>query len=229
MTDTSGSSDSKTSASGASGASASGTVIDAASEAEVCLGQKRRSIGAQRNPESAKAILAAAQEVLAEDGYKGFSIEKVARRAKAGKPTIYRWWPSKAALLLDVYRTRKQVDYPTTGNLEDDLVVFVQDVFRSWRETETGEIFRSMIAEAQSDEEASKVLSDYAADRREAFSQVIERAKARGAVGSDVNCEVTADWIASWLWVHLLTGRHDETPEATRAAIRQITQGIAKR
>ena len=63
----------------------------------------RRSIGARRNPESAEAILEAAEAVLLESGYAGFSIEAVARKARAGKPTIYRWWPSKAALLLDVY------------------------------------------------------------------------------------------------------------------------------
>ena len=63
----------------------------------------RRSIGAQRNPESEKAILAAARELLAEEGLAGFSIEAVARRAHAGKPTIYRWWPDRTRLLLAVY------------------------------------------------------------------------------------------------------------------------------
>ena len=75
----------------------------------------RKSIGARRNPDSAEAILEAAEAVLIEAGYAGFSIEAVARRARAGKPTIYRWWPSKAALLLEVYQRQKRVDIPDTG------------------------------------------------------------------------------------------------------------------
>ena len=85
----------------------------------------RRSIGAKRNPASAEAILEAAKTVLLEAGHAGFSIEAVARRARAGKPTIYRWWPSKAALLLDVYQRQKRFTYPDTGSLEDDISVFL--------------------------------------------------------------------------------------------------------
>ena len=44
----------------------------------------RKSIGARRNPDSCEAILEAAEAVLAEAGYAGFSIEAVARRARAG-------------------------------------------------------------------------------------------------------------------------------------------------
>ncbi len=67
------------------------------------MADARRSIGAQRNPDSERAILDAARDLLAEEGLAGFSIEAVARRARAGKPTIYRWWPDKTRLLLAVY------------------------------------------------------------------------------------------------------------------------------
>ena len=64
--------------------------------------ERRRSIGSRRNPETQEAILEAAEALLLEGGVAGFSIEAVARRARAGKPTIYRWWPNKTALLLEV-------------------------------------------------------------------------------------------------------------------------------
>ncbi|WP_417684730.1 TetR/AcrR family transcriptional regulator [Roseibium sp.] len=189
---------------------------------------QRRSIGAQRNPSSARAILDAAAEILREDGYRGFSIEKVAKRARAGKPTVYRWWPSKAALLLEVYLSQKAVDYPDTGNLEQDIVQFIQDVFRVWRETRTGEIFRSMIAEAQSDPDASKVLAGYAEDRRKTFGALIKRAQERGEADPDLSPETVADWVASWLWSHLLTNRLDDTEEQTRHAVRVLIRGILR-
>lgn len=189
---------------------------------------QRRSIGAQRNPNSEKAILKAAEEILRQEGYRGFSIEKVAKRARAGKPTIYRWWPSKAALLLDVYLSQKTVTYQDTGELEEDITRFILDLFRGWRETETGEIFRSMIAEAQSDPEAGKVLSKYAEDRRKIFGTWIRTAQERGEADPEVCPETVADWIASWLWSHLLTDRLDATEDETRRAVQVVTRGILK-
>ena len=125
----------------------------------------RKSIGAKRNPESADAIVEAAEAVLREAGYAGFSIEAVARRARAGKPTIYRWWPSKAALLIEVYQRQKRVETPDTGNVEDDLVGFLKNLFAHWRDTPSGNIFRSLVAEAQSDETAAAALAEYSKGR----------------------------------------------------------------
>lgn len=187
----------------------------------------RRSIGARRNPASAEAILEAAQAVLAESGYGGFSIEAVAKRARAGKPTIYRWWPSKAALLLDVYQRQKRVDYPDTGNLEEDLFQFLKSLFEHWRDTPSGAIFRSIIAEAQSNEEAGKALAEYAAGRRGHTGKAIERAKARGEVRADVESTLVADLIASYAWTHLLTGRLDEDDATLRQAVGLIINNLS--
>ncbi|WP_214469475.1 TetR/AcrR family transcriptional regulator [Mesorhizobium sp. dw_380] len=187
----------------------------------------RRSIGARRNPDSAEAILEAAEAVLVEAGYAGFSIEAVARRARAGKPTIYRWWPSKAALLLEVYQRQKRVDVPDTGKLEEDIVGFLVNLFAHWRDTSSGSVFRSLIAEAQSDETAAAALAGYAGGRRAHTGQIIERAKARGEVAGDIDAAVVADLLASYAWRHLLTNRLDE-PEATiRKMVRYLLQGIA--
>ncbi|MGA3404075.1 MAG: helix-turn-helix domain-containing protein, partial [Acetobacteraceae bacterium] len=68
----------------------------------------RRSIGAVRNSEAHRSILAAAAQILNESGYAGFTIEAVARRAGASKPTIYRWWTGKAALITELYESDRE-------------------------------------------------------------------------------------------------------------------------
>jgi AcrR family transcriptional regulator len=192
--------------------------------------EARRSIGARRNPKSAEAILEAAESVLMEEGHRGFSIEAVARRARAGKPTIYRWWPSKAALLLDVYqRQKREVVYPDTGSVEEDVVRFLKRLLSHWRDMPSGSIFRSIIAEAQGDEAAAEALAGYARDRRVHTAGMIERAKRRGEVGSEVDPLVVADLISAYAWSHLLTGRLDETDDALRATVRVMIYGIAER
>ncbi|MEJ1230234.1 MAG: helix-turn-helix domain-containing protein [Galbitalea sp.] len=66
-------------------------------------------------------ILEAALDVLAEEGYDGMTIDMVAARAKAGKATLYRRWPSKTELVLDAVACMKtaNIDYadlPDTGH-----------------------------------------------------------------------------------------------------------------
>lgn len=191
--------------------------------------QGRKSIGARRNPESQEAILEAAEAVLRENGYGGFSIEAVARRARAGKPTIYRWWPSKAALLLEVYqRQKRDIVYADTGNLEEDLFLFLKSLFKQWRDTPTGSIFRSFIAEAQSNADAAVALADYASGRRSHTARMVERAQARGEVASDIDPAIVADLVSSYAWRQLLTSRLDETDETIRRAVAYVVRGIAK-
>lgn len=93
-------------------------------EAKPRLGRKRDHT---RDPE----ILEVALDVLAETGYDGMTIDMVATRAKAGKATLYRRWPSKADLVLDAVVCMKSKDIdldalPDTGTLRGDLVAMVR-------------------------------------------------------------------------------------------------------
>lgn len=187
----------------------------------------RRSIGAKRNPESAEAILEAAEVLLREEGYSGFSIEAVARRARAGKPTIYRWWPSKAALLLDVYqRQKRDVVYPDTGSLEEDLFLFLRSLLKQWRETPVGQIFRSIVAEAQSDPKAAAALESYSAERRRHSGRIIDRAIERGEARHGVDPQAAIELVTAYAWVRLLTGTLDVDDDALRAVVRNVARGV---
>src|SRR5260370_16817796 len=59
--------------------------------------------GRPRDQEARNAILQAALSLVKEFGYRSLTIEKIARRAGAGKTTIYRWWPSKAAVVGEAF------------------------------------------------------------------------------------------------------------------------------
>lgn len=82
--------------------------------------------GRPRDASRDHVILDAALEVLAESGYAGMTVDMVAARAKAGKATVYRRWPSKAQLVLDaVGRLNSELldlDLPDTGTLRGDLM-----------------------------------------------------------------------------------------------------------
>ena len=93
-------------------------------EAKPRLGRKRDHT---RDPE----ILDAALDVLAETGYDKMTVDMVAARAKAGKATLYRRWPSKSDLVLDAVACMKGRDLdletlPDTGTLRGDLIAMVR-------------------------------------------------------------------------------------------------------
>lgn len=189
--------------------------------------RSRRSIGARRNPETEQAILEAAEAIMAEDGIAGFSIEAVAKRARAGKPTIYKWWPGKTALLLDVYQRHKPALVHTdTGTVEGDVFAFLTGVFAHWGDTGAGQVFRFVIAEAQRDDAAAAALADYAAERRVQSGAIFQRGIARGELSADIDVGLCADMLAGFIWQRLLTGRIERGPSQLRQVARQMVRGL---
>lgn len=188
---------------------------------------RRRSIGARRNPETERAILEAAEAIMAEVGIAGFSIEAVAKRARAGKPTIYKWWPGKTALLLDVYHRQKPASvHMDTGTVEGDVFAFLTGVFAHWGDTGAGQVFRFIVAEAQRDEAAAESLRAYASERRLQSGQIFQRGIDRGELADDVDAGLCADVLAGFIWKRLLTGRIERDPVELRKVARQMVRGL---
>lgn len=194
------------------------------------IDDRRRSIGARRNPETEQAILEAAEAIMAEQGIAGFSIEAVAKRARAGKPTIYKWWPGKTALLLDVYHRQKPASvHMDTGSVEGDVFAFLTGVFAHWGDTGAGQVFRFVIAEAQRDEAAAASLAEYSAERRIQSGEIFRRGIERGELAADIDVGLCADMLAGFIWQRLLTGRIERDPQQLRQVARQMVRGLKAR
>jgi AcrR family transcriptional regulator len=193
---------------------------------------RRTSIGSQRNPASQEAILQAAEDILVEGGLGGFSIEAVARRAHAGKPTIYRWWPSRATLLLEVYHRQKYVVSgtdtlaPDTGDIEGDVSTLIGGLLEYWRTGHAGAVFRSVIAEAQTDPAAREALATYMDGRYRQGAEMFSRAKERGELADWVDPTLAMEMLASLAWNRLLTDRLTITRQELAAITRQFVHGL---
>lgn len=185
----------------------------------------RASVGNTRNQETHCAVLDAAEALLAEQGYAGVSMEGVARRAGAGKPTLYRWWPSKAALLMEVYERRKTAtlaELPPGASAQADLAAMVASMIRFWQDTPAGQAFRSIVAEAQADPAALALLRDEMLVRGRAnAAAIIWRAAGSGEIGPHPDSEAMMDAIFGMAWYRLLThrlsGAAEEVPRIVAA------------
>ncbi|MGQ3676601.1 TetR/AcrR family transcriptional regulator [Xanthobacter sp. TB0139] len=182
-------------------------------------GCRRASIGARRNPETQAAILEAGRSLLAEKGYAGFSIDAVARRAGAGKPTIYRWWPSKADLFIEIYSQEKRSSLllPDHGCLLQDLETYTCALWRYWQETPCGSTFRALVAEAQASATALDSLRNTFMPRRLKDAHTLfSRAAARGEVQAGA-VDMLVQLYIGFNWLHLLTGQLEEKEGEIRA------------
>ncbi len=174
---------------------------------------RRASTGARRNPQSEEAILAAARALLAEKGYAGFSIDEVARRAGAGKPTIYRRWPNKAELIVAVYNADKAAHMmpSESGDLAADIEAYTLQLWGFWRNTPLGETFRALIAEAQTGAAAldalrHKFLDARALELRKLFVGAAERGEIAPAA-----IDTLLELYIGFNWLYLLTDRIGDT------------------
>ena len=193
--------------------------------------EKRRSIGARRNPATEAAVLAAAREILAEHGFAGFSIDGVARRAGAGKPTIYRWWPSRADLLLDVCLSERssRLEEPATGTLAGDLATLARASLAVWRTSPAGEALRGLVAEAQAGDAALLLLWERFAPAwlkpvRAAFGEASRRREVDPA-----DIDVLVEIFGAFLWARLLTGQIDDDRAAVERMARILASGHGRR
>ncbi|RDJ19658.1 TetR/AcrR family transcriptional regulator [Bosea caraganae] len=174
---------------------------------------RRASIGAVRNPESDAAILEAARALLEERGYADFSLSEVARRAHASKPTLYRRWPNKAALIFELYKAghSERLSAPLQGELIQDMTAIVLALWRFWRETPTGPALRGLIAEAQSEASAIETLRQiYSPSSPKMARARIEHAIALGELAPNFDTDSALMLIMAFNWSQLLTNQIDD-------------------
>jgi AcrR family transcriptional regulator len=151
------------------------------------LGRKRDHT---RDPE----ILDAALEVLAETGYDGMTIDMVAARAKAGKATLYRRWPSKGELVLDAVACMKtsDIDYahlPDTGTLRGDLIAMIKPhtIEDGEKKLQVMAGLMSMLSRAP---ELAEAANAAIVEPRRAVNRILmQRAVDRGEISPDCDIE----------------------------------------
>ena len=109
-----------------------------------------------RSDTSRRAILDAAFELVGEVGYAKLTMEGIAARAGVGKQTIYRWWPSKGAVLFDAFLALSEdaegvPALPDTGDLAADLKLVLRATVAELNDPRYDVPMRAMAAAIASD------------------------------------------------------------------------------
>ncbi|MEQ9569795.1 MAG: TetR/AcrR family transcriptional regulator [Longimicrobiales bacterium] len=166
--------------------------------------QQRRS-GRPRSEQTHQAILEAALQILADQGWSGFTMQGIADRAGVGKAAIYRRWKSREAVLIAaVERIVSEVGLPSTGSIRGDLLELMQRAVALYR-GDSGRLISGLVsAMAQHEGVAVAVREAFLAPRRAALREVLERGVDRGELRPDIDRELALDFLGGPLFYRLL-------------------------
>jgi AcrR family transcriptional regulator len=162
--------------------------------------------GRPRSEAARAAILTAALELVEEGGYGTLTMEGVARRAGVSKQTVYRWWSSRAEILLEALNEGAAAiaPLPDAGPLAEELRVFVRRSVLGAR-GRTARMLVGLMAEAQLDESFADSFQDgFLAQRRGVMVELLGRAQDRGEIGAEVDLELVVEVFFGTLWYRLL-------------------------
>jgi len=178
----------------------------------------RPHTGRQRNEEARGAILEAAMRQFGERPAAEVTVATIAAEAGVGRQTIYRWWPTKFAILLEAMTElgRTSVDQPDTGSYAGDLEAFVAATFKAAGDGTTVALLRVLMGEAQRDPQVHRMLREFTDRRREALREILERAAANGEIGGEGGIELVIDQVFGVLWYRMLLDNGPLTPRAAK-------------
>jgi AcrR family transcriptional regulator len=164
--------------------------------------------GRPRDEGARQRLLAAAYELSCEARSSRVSVEAIARRAGAGRQTIYRWWPSRESLILDALleQTLAATGMPATDDVRRDFadhLIAVVDLFGS----PAGAVIKDVVGEAQRDAGiATAFEARFWAPRRQVSLGRLQRAVDSGDIPPVDDPHLFLDALYGPLWLRLLLG-----------------------
>jgi len=180
-----------------------------------------RPPGRPRSERANEAILDAARDLLVEGGFTRLRLEHVAARAGVGKGTIYRRWPSKEALALDLVLglADPHLDIADVGDTRAELEAAVRNPLDAIVGTTWGPVIRAMLSQiAGNPAIGDPFRASVVARRRAEVGRTIERGIARGDLRPDTDASIATELLVGPIYFRLVFGGRLDKDFARRIA-----------
>ncbi|WP_031093025.1 TetR/AcrR family transcriptional regulator [Streptomyces sp. NRRL S-15] len=172
----------------------------------------------RRSERSRRATLDAALELCTEKGYGRVTVEAIAARAGVSKKTIYRWWPSKGAVMLEAFAEAfvGATPFVDTGDIAADLRTHINAAVKVVSTPPYGPAYAGILSEMHHDDDLARaVLEQLVGPRVEAAVGRLRRAQEQGQETGPAQDEATVAALVSHVLRSLVTG-DDAAPAGTR-------------
>jgi AcrR family transcriptional regulator len=165
-----------------------------------------RLMGRPRDERADRAILAAALELIAEQGVPDLRMDDVAERAGVGKATIYRRYRSKDDLVTAaVAGLVSEITVPHTRSTRADLLALMRRAVKVYRGSVEAGVMPSLVDAMRRDPDLARMVRNgFLAQRRAALRTVLERGVDRGDLDPNLDLELALDVLGGPLFYRLL-------------------------
>ena len=173
------------------------------------------------------AIMDAVYALLQKKSVRDLTMEEVAKRAKVGKPTLYKWWPTKATLVLAMLceRMAPNLAMPTVLTAEESLRLRVRRLIDAFNGP-FGKIVAGLIAEGQSEPAIRQDFFDrLVSPRRTATIADLQRGKNAGELRSEAEPELLNDAIFGAIYYRVLLRSGPLTRRFGEELVEQVIRG----
>jgi AcrR family transcriptional regulator len=173
------------------------------------------------------AVLAAAGDELAVNGFVGFRMEAVAERAGVHRSTLYRHWPTKRDLLVAFAQRSFDEAVPPidTGTWEGDLRALIEALIRTLADPTARALFGAIANAGPDDAELqTAVLTMWRADSAQHLES-IERAQARGDIATDLDAGLLLEAISAPFIERLCVTGFPLTPHFIEFTVQLVLRG----
>ncbi|MGW5388143.1 TetR/AcrR family transcriptional regulator [Nocardia sp. NPDC003963] len=175
------------------------------------------------------AVLEAAGDLLAENGFAHLDLAEVAARAEVGKTTVYRRWRTPTGLIADLLADMAEQSLPRaeTGSLLGDLTADARLVAKTLTDPRQGRLFRAVIAAATCDENTAAALRRFYDVRLAEWAPCITEAVTRGEVPAGTDARAVLSAVAGPLYYRLLASGDPIDEHAARTAAESAAAAAA--
>jgi AcrR family transcriptional regulator len=193
--------------------------------------QAPRRPGRPRSDQAEQAIIAAALAVFAEYGPDAMGIEQVAVRAGVGKATIYRRWPGKEELLLDVVGALcTPLPQPRGRSVRADLTALVEALCKEAADPVRGRQFALLLGEGL---KYPRLLARYnelvMEPRREVLASVLRRGLATGELREGADVDAALALLTGAVLARVGRGREVTDDQYAEGVVSELVRGLAAR
>ncbi|WP_237162879.1 MULTISPECIES: TetR/AcrR family transcriptional regulator [Mycobacteriaceae] len=177
------------------------------------------------------AVHAATLELLTEIGYDSLQLSDVAKRAEVNKTTVYRRWPTKAALVADllVSFTQRNVATPDTGSLQGDLEQLLADIVTALTDRAIRAVLYGALAGADDNDDVRTARARFWEERFRRSGAVVERAMTRGEIPPGTDPRAVLEMAAGPVYFRVLFTADAVTPDYLGETVRRTIRAFAPR
>jgi AcrR family transcriptional regulator len=172
-------------------------------------------------------IMDAVYALLQVKSVRDLTMEAVAKRAGVGKPTLYKWWPTKATLVLAMLceRMAPKLEKPTVLTAEESLRFRARSLIKAFNGP-FGRIVAGLIAEGQSEPAVLQEFFDrWISPRRNATITDLQRGKDAGELRSETEPELLNDAIFGAIYYRMLLRSGPLTTRFGEDLVEQVILG----